>query len=262
MLSVHPRVKIGTAVIIFSMAACGGRNTSPPAKVSGEPRSPGTAVLETGANALQDITPLKQIGVYLVGFHPMKDNPSLQMEAHHYCNQVNEDFAQCVLFDGNTKEANMTGIEYIISEKLFKTLPEGEHKYWHPHNYEILGGQLVAPGLPAIAEKELMRRKLNSYGKTWHVWMTESGEHAGDKLPLGDAHLAWSFNHDGETNPKLVEKRDSTMKIDTSDKRKNRQDLIPAAHPQSGVEDLAGKFGSAVRPITGVRDERAGARQE
>jgi len=50
-------------------------------------------------------------------FHPMKQEPAHQMEAHHFCKQVNEDFAQCVLFDGNTSAANMTGVEYIISEK-------------------------------------------------------------------------------------------------------------------------------------------------
>lgn len=54
------------------------------------------------------------MNVYLVGLHPMKDHPEHQMEAHHFCRQVNEDFAQCTLFDGNTKDANLNGIEYII----------------------------------------------------------------------------------------------------------------------------------------------------
>src|SRR5204863_2817815 len=145
-----------------------------------------------------------------------------------------------VLFDGNTKDANMTGIEYIISEKLFNTLPEGERKYWHPHNYEILSGQLVAPGLPTVAEKELMRKKMNSYGKTWHVWMTESGGKPADKLPLGEPHLAWSFNHDGESQLQLTEQRDTRMKVNTNEVRSRRQDLAAGAHPQSGVEALSG----------------------
>ncbi len=37
------------------------------------------------------------------------------MEAHHYCRVVNDDLLQCVLFDGNTRDANLIGIEYIIS---------------------------------------------------------------------------------------------------------------------------------------------------
>jgi hypothetical protein len=48
----------------------------------------------------------------------MKDHPGHQMEAHHYCHQVNQDFAQYTLFDGNGTGAKG----------------------------EILSGQLVAPG--------------------------------------------------------------------------------------------------------------------
>ena len=46
--------------------------------------------------------PVEQIAMYLNGFHVSKHDAAMQMEAHHYCNQANEDFAQCVLFDGNT----------------------------------------------------------------------------------------------------------------------------------------------------------------
>jgi len=178
--------------------------------------------------------------VYLVGFHPLKEDPTHQVEAHHFCRQVNEDFAQCALFDGNTQAANLNGIEYIISEKLFATLPEEEKQYWHPHNYEILSGQLVAPGLPEVAEKALMKSKMNSYGKTWHVWNTGSMGAGAEKLPLGKPMLAWSFNHDGEAKPGLVEQRDKQMDMNTSARRKARQDLVALAKPQAGVEALKG----------------------
>jgi hypothetical protein len=52
--------------------------------------------------------------MYLVGFHPSKSDPGMQMESHHYCDQVNEDLAQCVLYDGNTEQARLHGVEYII----------------------------------------------------------------------------------------------------------------------------------------------------
>ena len=50
---------------------------------------------------LQARAPVEKIAMYLNGFHVAKDDPTMQMEAHHYCNQANEDLAQCVLFDGN-----------------------------------------------------------------------------------------------------------------------------------------------------------------
>ena len=28
------------------------------------------------------------------------------------------------------------------------------------------------PGLPDVEEKEALKGKMNSYGKTWHTWMT------------------------------------------------------------------------------------------
>ncbi len=106
----------------------------------GVDKSAKTRTLELGAKILQGNRPVEIMDIYLDGFHPMKDHPEMQMEAHHFCHQVNEDFAQCALFDGNTKSANLNGIEYIISEKVFATLPEAERKYWHPHNGEILSG--------------------------------------------------------------------------------------------------------------------------
>jgi len=177
------------------------------------------------------------------------------MEAHHFCNQVNEDFAQCVLFDGNTEGANLTGIEYIISEKLFESLQDEEKQYWHPHNYEILSGQLVAPGLPDIAEKELMESKMNSYGKTWHVWSTRTAHREGDKFPLGEPILAWSFNRDGEAKPGLVERRDKRMDIRSKEIRQERKDLIPMANPQRGVDALQGMFPRPTESIPGVEDK-------
>lgn len=222
--------------------------TRPP----GADKSVKTRALEAGAKVLQNNGPLGKFDVYMVGFHPMKEHPEHQMEAHHYCHQVNEDFAQCVLFDGNTTQSNMHGVEYIISEKLFGSLPAEERKFWHPHNGEILSGQLVAPGLPGPAEKAFMKSKLNSYGKTWHVWNTGRKGLANDALPLGMPMLAWSFNRDGEAMPGLVEERDRKMNIDSMKKRKERADLAASAKPQSGVDDLKGKFARPTHAIPGV----------
>lgn len=212
------------------------------------------AALEQGANVLQDTSPLQGFDVYVVGFHCPKNEPSEQMEAHHYCRVVNEDLLQCVLFDGNTREANLIGIEYIVSERLFDTLPEAEKDYWHPHNFELLSGQLVAPGLPDAAEKAVFTLLMNSYGKTWHTWHT--GRHdggPGSELPLGDPKLMWSFNRDGECDEALRRDRDRAMGIDTDRKREERQDLLKRARPQRGVDAMASQF-TGTTPIPGVVD--------
>jgi hypothetical protein len=253
---------IAAAVIGTCAAApAAAQESKPQVAPAGEAKAPKTRALEAGAKVLQRNAPLAKFDVYLNGFHPMKDQPEQQVEAHHFCKQVNEDLAQCVLFDGNTSAANLNGIEYIISEKLFNTLPQEERRFWHPHNGEILSGQLVAPGIPDAAEHELMKKKMNSYGKTWHVWNTGANGKAGDSLPLGPAMLAWSFGRDGELLPTMLEERDTRMKIKTGEKRKKRADLGKLARPQSGVDDLKGKFGRPSQDIPGVSDSRAGPAQ-
>jgi hypothetical protein len=65
--------------------------------------------------------------------------------------------------------------------------------------------------------------------------------------------LAWSFNRDGEAAPGLVEERDRKMKIDSMKKRKDRAELAAGAKPQSGVDDLKGKFSRPTLDIPGVK---------
>jgi hypothetical protein len=250
-------ISIGLVVAVTITGCAGMRGEKPPVQPPGSEKTPKTQALEAGAALLRTDSPLAPMNVYMDGFHVAKDNPDHQMEAHHFCRQVNQDFAQCALFDGNSREANLIGIEYIISEKLFETLPQKEKKYWHPHNYEILSGELIAPGIPEAAEKELMRDKMNSYGKTWHVWNSAPFGKAGDKMPLGDPVLEWSFNRDGEELPGLFEQRDQRLGVSTQEKRQSRQDLVPLARPQSGVDALRGKFPRPTTPIPGVVDQKA-----
>lgn len=246
-------VKLAAAGIaaLLAMAGC-GKADAPDVQPPGKEETAKTAALETAAGVVQRNTPAEQLKIYLSGFHVMKNNPHHQMDAHHFCRQVNQDLAQCALFDGNGADANLIGIEYIISEKLFDTLPTQEKKFWHPHNYEILSGQLVAPWVPDAAEIELMKEKMNSYGKTWHVWNTGMHREKGNALPMGAPELAWSFNRDGEVQPGLVEKRDKTQNLDTPEKRKERADLVKLAHPQQGVDALKEKFPEAGAYPAGV----------
>jgi len=241
-------------VVMLTFAACGGNTTQPQggSTAPGEDRTGKTVILESGADVVQAKGPVSQFAMYLNGFHLAKDDPALVMESDHYCNQVNQDFAQCVLFNGNGADARLHGVEYIISEKLYAELPADERIYWHPHNYEILSGELVMPGLPEPVERQALRDKINSYGKTWHVWKT--GVHGGqpDPLPFGPPHLAWSFNHDGEAPADLVQSRDARAGTNTTERRRSRAELASAARPQGGVDALAGHFPAAKGAPQGV----------
>lgn len=223
------------------------RTRTAPTRPSGASKTLKTTMLETGARLMQDLTPVRRFDIYVIGFHCAKTDPMMQMEAHHYCSQMNEDFLQCLIFDGNTRDANLLGIEYIVSERIFDTLDDREKEYWHPHNYEIFSAQLIAPGLPEAAEKALMKTLVNSYGKTWHAWHTglHHKDRPGDKLPLGDPMLMWSFNRDGEADIEMERDRDDLMEVDREGKKRDRAGFEHLARPQSGEDVLEGRFRAA-----------------
>lgn len=229
----------------IALLAVGCQPTATPN--AGEPH-PGTVPQANPKQPLSDFT------VHLDGFHTMKEEPAHMLEAHHYCRQSSPDLAECVLFDGDGPRAHMTGVEYIVSEKVFETLPAAERRYWHPHNYEILSGQLVIPGIPIPAERVALARKMNSYGKTWHTWHAGASNRPADAVPMGDPALAWSFNADGELPQAMMDARDTHLRLSTKQRRESRADLLFQAHPQEGVDALASSFPDR-RPVPGVAEK-------
>ncbi|RDC64553.1 hypothetical protein AHMF7616_03167 [Adhaeribacter pallidiroseus] len=210
--------------------SCGGENTSSYVKSPGQEKSTKTKVLETGAAVMQDKTPLKKLNMYLDGFHFYNGNIKGQMEAHHYCTKINEDLTQCVMYDGNGETAKIMGVEYIVSEKLFRTLPMAERELWHSHAYEVKSGELIAPGIPDVAEHELMEQIVSTYGKVIHTWHTDQDL----ELPMGIPQIMMGFTKDGQLDPKLLADRDARFKVKATEKQQQRAD-IPMPKPVPGA---------------------------
>ncbi|MBB3103695.1 OBAP family protein [Azomonas macrocytogenes] len=211
--------KIVVPLAIMALVGCNQDNTASYVKAPGAEKSTKSEVLEAGAKLLQGKSPLNAVSAYLDGFHFYNGDINGQMEAHHYVTWLNEDLLQAVIFDGNGEDAKLMGVEYIISARLFHELPEDEKKLWHSHDYEVKSGALVAPGLPDIAEKELMEKVATTYGKTWHTWHTDRDK----TLPYGIPALMMGFTADGQLDPELVKLRDQRLGIDTQAVQRNRQ---------------------------------------
>lgn len=221
------KLYFGLITTLF-LASCGGNNTESNVQAPGAEKSAKSTTLETGADLLQSKSPLKKINAYLDGFHFYNGNMNGQMEAHHYVSQINEDVHQAIIYDGNGEDAKIMGIEYIISERLFKTLPEEEKKLWHSHHYEVKSGTLIAPGIPEVAEHELMEKLVSTYGKTIHTWHTDQQR----TLPIGAPMIMMGFTKDGQLKPELQADRDKRFGISTAEKKKNREDItMPTVQP-------------------------------
>jgi hypothetical protein len=164
---------------------------------------------------------LQSLNLYLDGFHFHNGDIHAQMEAHHYCSVVNEEVFQCLIFDGNARDAKMVGLEYIISRRLFEALDAEEKKLWHSHVYEVKSGQLIAPGVPQAAENELMEKIVDTYGKTWHTWQTDRAH----QLPLGHPMLMMGFTGEGQAPKELVTQRDERFKVSSEEKRAQRASI-------------------------------------
>ncbi|MGN6495603.1 MAG: OBAP family protein [Agriterribacter sp.] len=223
-------VRIMPAILVTALLlwSCGGNNTGSNVNAPGDEKKGKDKMLETGADLLQSKTPLKHFDAYLNGFHFYNGNINAQMEAHHYVQQLNEDMYQAVIFDGNDKDAKIMGVEYIITEQLFKTLSAEEKKLWHSHHYEVKSGTLIAPGIPEVAEHELMEKLVSTYGKTIHTWHTDQQR----SLPLGSPMIMMGFTKDGQLHPQLVNARDRRFNVSSAGKKKNRED-IPMPHVDS-----------------------------
>jgi hypothetical protein len=214
---------IARHVLIFALAAlagCGGNTQSNPS-AAGAGESAKTRLLESGAALLQEKPPLDELDAYLDGFHFYNGNLGHQVEVHHYCGHLNENLIQCVIYDGNVADAKLMGIEYIVSGDVFARLPDAEKHMWHSHVHEVRSGQLIAPGLPDAAERELMDKVANTYGKTWHTWRTDA--HA--DLPLGTPQLMMGFTADGQADPALVQSRDERFSVSSEEKKRQRSDI-------------------------------------
>lgn len=170
----------------------------------------GAMALPQGGFAAQELTPVRQIEMYLDGFHNYKreigEPPAMQSQLRvaHYCSHYSPDLIQCVLYDGNTKSARLIGVEYVVPEKVYQGLPVSEKRYWHPHDGEVDSGMLILPGLPADQQKKILATVRKTWGKTWHVW-----NYRKDKLPFGEPSLMWpvSPGQMNEATQKSVKER-------------------------------------------------------
>jgi hypothetical protein len=140
-------------------------------------------------------TPPHQIGMYLDGYHSYRSESKLgadtqrQIRTAHFCKQVNPDLYQCLIYDGNDKDARVIGVEYVITEKLYLTLSPAEKKYWHSHDGEVDSGLLILPGMPKENQKPILSALRSTYGKTWQTW-----NNLDEKVPLGEPALMWNLD--------------------------------------------------------------------
>jgi hypothetical protein len=187
-----------------------------------------------------DLAPISAIHAHVCGIHFYSGNMKRQIIAQHYCAHLSDEVLECVLYDSERKDAHLIGVEYIVSARIFESLPTDEKKLWHSHNYEVKSGVLTAPAADEAAEKDLMKVLIGTYGKTWHTWQVDRG----DKLPLGIPQLMMAFTKDGQLDQKIAAEREKLYSVSVAAKKAARAD-IPDAKIDPGAD--AWQKGTAVQ---------------
>ena len=177
-------------------------------------------LLDLASGAIQTKYPVDAMSTYLNGFHMYADEMGRQVEASHFCIHLRHDLHQCVIFDRNAPDARLIGIEYIVSEERFRGLPDDEKRLWHSHHYEVKSGELVAPGIPDLAEHAYFSDLVTTYGKTFHTWQYDR-----DDFPYGIPQLMMGLTEDGQINEALVQDRDRRLGVSIAHKRQQRADI-------------------------------------
>jgi hypothetical protein len=162
------------------------------------------AQAESKAGMTEKNWPTSALHAHVCGIHFYSGDMKRQIIAEHYCSHWTDEILQCIIYDSNKPNARLIGVEYIVSAKIFDSLPAEEKKLWHSHNYEVKSGVLTAPEMADAAEKDLLKVLIGTYGKTWHMWQVDRG----DKIPLGIPQLMMAFTKDGQASPNIIAERD------------------------------------------------------
>jgi len=188
------------------------------------------AVADHGENkdgAAKFMAPAQGLHSHFCGIHCARNNPKFQIVAQHYCAPHGEQMHQCILFDSTEKNAKLLGVEYIISDTLYRSLPDTEKKYWHPHTYEVLAGGLIAPSMTPADELKFMKALITTWGKTWHTWPDPT-----TAVPMGEPLLMWALTGDGQEDKNIIAKRDQTFGVSTAAIRAKRIEDFGLEVPQ------------------------------
>ncbi|KAK9289102.1 hypothetical protein L1049_017574 [Liquidambar formosana] len=165
-----------------------------------------------------------------------------QVEAHHFCGHQNEEMRQCLIYDSPDADARLIGLEYMVSENLFLTLPDEEKPLWHSHEYEVKSGVLFMPGVPGAVQRQDLEKVCKTYGKVFHFWQADKG----DNLPLGLPQVMMALTRDGQLYENLAKDVEKRFGISIQKERENRAYM---KGPEHGIHPLANGAGKGLKTV-------------
>ena len=114
-------------------------------------------------------TPTQSYNAHAVGMRHIYGSPDL--EAHFYCKMNEKIMATCQIYDSNSPNASLIGVEYIITPEDFDSLPHEEKPNWYIINQSLAGRtNLRIPELSSDESQNALSGFLGTYGKLILTW--------------------------------------------------------------------------------------------
>lgn len=90
--------------------------------------------------------------------------------AHHYCKQVRGDIFECQLYDADTPNARLVGVEVVVPTAQWQSFSPTEQAVWHYHKEEIPKVNAKLPDLSEAEAAEVAKSLEETYGKIYLLW--------------------------------------------------------------------------------------------
>jgi hypothetical protein len=114
-------------------------------------------------------SPTQGYDAHAVGMKHIYGSPDL--EAHFYCKMNDNIMATCQIYDSNSPNASLIGVEYIISSEDFNSLPNEEKPNWYVINQSLVErADLRIPELSSEESQKALSGFLGTYGKLILTW--------------------------------------------------------------------------------------------
>lgn len=103
------------------------------------------------------------------------NDPALRVE--HFCKPSDKIVLVCQLYDGASANATLVGVEYIIMQGQYDSLPDREKPYWHAHRVEFRPDR-ADPMMPELSPEQAraeMAKLMPTWGKVVITWNPADG---------------------------------------------------------------------------------------
>ncbi|MBI4440543.1 DUF1264 domain-containing protein [Candidatus Woesearchaeota archaeon] len=126
-----------------------------------------TVVVLVSGCTIRGETPQKGFDLHVDAKHYVKD---ARVPVHHWCKNINEKLIECLLFDTDAKNANVVGIETIITNDVWNALAPAIQKEWHDHSIEIIEAEATLPDTPADEAAKIVDFLKGTHGRVIYIW--------------------------------------------------------------------------------------------